>query len=199
MRAITGSDGLPRCGWCGDDPLYVEYHDEEWGRPTTDDRSLFEKVCLEGFQSGLSWITILRKRPAFRQAFVGFDMSTVSRFDEDDVARLLSDPGIIRHQGKIRATINNAARALELVAEQGSLADYFWHYAEPATSIPTADMVVTETSSAIATDLRRRGWKFVGPTTMYAFMQAMGLVNDHVGQCHVREECEDSRLSVLIG
>ncbi len=193
MELITGSDGVPRCSWCGDDPLYVAYHDEEWGRPTTDDRILFEKICLEGFQSGLSWITILRKRPAFREAFADFDMMTVARFGEDDVARLLGDAGIIRHEGKIRAAINNASRAIELVDEHGPLADYFWAHADLAPSLPTKTVATTETSTAIARDLKRRGWKFVGPTTIYAFMQAMGLVNDHAEGCHAREECEMRR------
>lgn len=199
METITGSDGLTRCPWSGDDPLYVRYHDEEWGRATTDDRTLFEKICLEGFQAGLSWITILRKRPAFRKAFDGFDIAGVSQFGDDEVERLRSDPAIIRHEGKIRATINNAVRAEELIEESGSLAGYLWEYADPAATPPDPNVTMTDTSRALSSDLKRRGWKFVGPTTMYAFMQAMGLVNDHLDACHVRGECEELRQSVLGG
>ncbi len=182
-----------RCWWCGDDPLYVRYHDEEWGRPVRDDRALFEKVCLEGFQSGLSWITILRKREHFRRAFAGFDIDAVAAFGPADVERLVADAGIVRHRGKITSAINNAARARELRAEFGSLAEYFWRWAPEPASRPRAitkdvlmGMATTAESVALSKDLRRRGWTFVGPTTMYAFMQAMGLVNDHVDTCAFR-------------
>ncbi|MCD8493988.1 MAG: DNA-3-methyladenine glycosylase I [Alphaproteobacteria bacterium] len=183
-----GSDNIPRCFWCGDDPLYVRYHDEEWGYPVHDNFRLFEKICLEGFQAGLSWITILRKRENFRRAFDGFDFHKVSRYTEKDVERLLLDEGIIRHRGKIEATINNAARALELTEEHGSLDAYFWGW-QPAPQNPPADKTAipaeTDISRALSKDLKKRGWKFVGPTTCYAFMQAMGLVNDHLQGCHV--------------
>jgi DNA-3-methyladenine glycosylase I len=183
---------MTRCWWCGDDPLYVRYHDEEWGRPVTDDRRLFEKVCLEGFQAGLSWITVLRKREHFRRAFSDFEIDRVARFSPRDVERLLRDERIIRHRGKIESTINNANRARELRDEFGSLADYFWNWQPDTKSRPrriTRDvlkgMATTPESVALSRDLRRRGWTFVGPTTIYAFMQAMGLVNDHVEECEV--------------
>ncbi len=179
-----------RCFWASSDPLYLSYHDEEWGRPVTDDHRLFEKICLEGFQSGLSWLTILKKRENFRAAFDGFDFSKVARYSEDDVERLLGDAGIVRHQGKIRSTINNAQRALELEEEQCSLAAYFWQFVPPLEERPernTTDalmaMAHTPTSTRLSKDLKKRGWSFVGPTTCYAFMQAMGLVNDHVEDC----------------
>ena len=182
-----------RCWWCGDDPLYIRYHDEEWGRPVTDDTRLFEKICLEGFQAGLSWITILRKRENFRRAFRGFEIHHVARFTARDIERLLRDDGIIRHRGKIESTINNAKRARELRDEFGSLSDYFWKWRPAAASRPrriTRDvlrtMAVTQESTAMSRDLRTRGWTFVGPTTSYAFMQAMGLVNDHVEDCDFR-------------
>lgn len=194
---LTGTDGRQRCWWPGDDPLYVKYHDQEWGRPVTDDRRLFEKICLEGFQSGLSWLTILRKRENFRQAFCGFDPEAVARFGARDVARLLADAGIVRHRGKIESTINNARRALELKEECGSLAAYFWRFEPAAADRPkrlTRDalraMATTPASIALSKDLRRRGWTFVGPTTAYAFMQAMGLVNDHIAGCFVRAEID---------
>ncbi|WP_420452118.1 DNA-3-methyladenine glycosylase I [Ilumatobacter sp.] len=189
-----------RCGWSTDDPLYVEYHDTEWGRPTTDPVRLFEKVCLEGFQSGLSWITILRKRDAFRAAFAGFDPAVVADFDEADVERLLGDAGIVRHRGKIEASISNARRALELVEEEGSLVDWFWSWAvtEPHRDdggIPST----TPRSTALARELKRRGWRFVGPTTAYALMQSEGLTNDHEAGCAVRDECEAQRREFLAG
>ena len=191
---------MKRCWWPGEDELYVRYHDHEWGRPVTDDRRLFEKICLEGFQSGLSWITILRKREHFRKAFKDFDPALVARFGARDVQRLLKDAGIIRHRGKIESTINNAKRALELVGEQGSLAAYFWSWEPAASSRPKKishaalkKMSITEQSTALSKDLKKRGWTFVGPTTCYAFMQAMGLVNDHVVDCHVRAEIERTR------
>lgn len=188
----VGDDGKARCWWGASTPEYRAYHDTEWGFGVTDDQRLFEKLCLEGFQSGLSWLTILRKREGFRAAFAAFDFDAVARFDDADVQRLLADAGIVRHGGKIRSTINNAHRAVELVDEFGSLAAYFWPHASfgpPPVSIePTSP-----DSTAIAKDLKRRGWTFVGPTTVYAFMQAMGLVNDHVDGCWVRARAEKSR------
>ena len=179
-----------RCWWCGTDPLYVDYHDREWGKPVTDDRRLFEKVCLEGFQAGLSWLTILRKRENFRRGFANFEIDRVARFTARDVTRLLKDEGIIRHRGKIESTINNAKRAIELRKECGSLSEYFWRWEPDAASRPQRitretlmGMATTPESVALSKDLRRRGWTFVGPTTIYAFMQAMGLVNDHVEGC----------------
>jgi len=188
------------CAWPGTDDLYLRYHDEEWGRPVVDDTRLFEKICLEGFQSGLSWITILRKRENFRRAFKGFDPAVVAKFGARDVQRLVKDAGIIRHRGKIESTINNARRALELIDEQGSLAAYFWSW-EPApsarpkrlTQAQLMKMSTTAESIALSKDLKNRGWTFVGPTTCYAFMQAMGLVNDHIDGCSVREEVERAR------
>ena len=191
---------MKRCWWPGEDPLYVRYHDEEWGRPVTDDRRLFEKICLEGFQSGLSWLTILRKRENFREAFAGFDPAAVARFSARDIARLLNNPGIVRHRGKIESTINNAKRALELIDERGSLAAYFWSW-EPAqkdrpkkvTQAALMKMSQTPASMALSKDLKARGWSFVGPTTVYAFMQAMGLVNDHLENCAFRAGVESAR------
>jgi DNA-3-methyladenine glycosylase I len=191
---LRGEDGTVRCWWPGADPLYVRYHDEEWGFPVVDDRRLFEKVCLEGFQAGLSWLTILKKRENFRKAFASFDPARVARFDARAVRRLLGDAGIVRHRGKIESTINNARRALELREEKGSLAAYFWPWAPPPAHRPKritrralGTMSTTEASVALSRDLRKRGWTFVGPTTIYAFMQAMGLVNDHLEGCAVRE------------
>jgi DNA-3-methyladenine glycosylase I len=183
-----------RCWWCGTDPLYVRYHDEEWGRPVTDDRRLYEKICLEGFQSGLSWLTVLRKRENFRFAFHDFDFDRVARYTARDVERLLENEGIIRHRGKIESTINNAKRARELRKEEGTLARYFRRWRPDPSSRPrriTRDvlmtMAVTPESTALSKDLRKRGWTFVGPTTIYAFMQAVGLVNDHVDACDFRK------------
>jgi DNA-3-methyladenine glycosylase I len=189
---------MKRCWWPGEDALYIRYHDEEWGRPVTDDRRLFEKICLEGFQSGLSWITILRKRENFRKAFRSFEPAAVARFGARDVQRLVKDAGIIRHRGKIESTINNAKRALELIDEQGSLAAYFWSWEPPPSTRPAqisrdAIMSITAQSTALSKDLKKRGWTFVGPTTCYAFMQAMGLVNDHIHDCYVRAEIERAR------
>ncbi|MGE0232412.1 MAG: DNA-3-methyladenine glycosylase I [Flavobacteriaceae bacterium] len=197
---IIGEDGIARCGWHGGLADYIDYHDHEWGRPQGDDFRLFEKICLEGFQSGLSWLTILRKRENFRKAFTGFDFHEVARFGEKDVVRLLVDAGIVRHRGKIEAAINNAARATELQREFGSLAAYFWaHEPRPEARPGTIDwatvkaMAQTDMSKAISKDLKKRGWRFVGPTTVYAFMQAMGLVNDHLEGCALRAECEAER------
>ena len=192
--------GESGCTWPGSDERYLRYHDEEWGRPVADDRRLFEKICLEGFQSGLSWITILRKRENFRRAFAGFDPAAVARFGARDVQRLLKDAGIVRHRGKIESTINNAKRALELIDEQGSLAAYFWSWEPPPAARPRRltraqliKMSTTPQSIALSKDLKKRGWTFVGPTTCYAFMQAMGLVNDHVDGCRVRGDVEALR------
>ncbi|OCP04825.1 MULTISPECIES: DNA-3-methyladenine glycosylase I [unclassified Ensifer] len=197
---VTGEDGRQRCAWQGNLDDYRRYHDEEWGRPVIDDRRLFEKICLEGFQSGLSWLTILRKREAFRAAFAGFDFDQVATFDEADIERCLADTGIVRHRGKIVSTINNARRAQELRHEFGSLASYFWSYEPSGDERPkrvTYEAIVanptTPTSARISKDLKKRGWTFVGPTTIYAFMQAMGLVNDHIEGCHCRVVVEELR------
>jgi len=188
-----GVDGRLRCAWCRADPDYVRYHDTEWGRPSRDDRVLFEKICLEGFQSGLSWLTILRKRENFRRAFAGFEPARVAQFTAHDVTRLLADAGIVRHRGKIESTINNAKRCREVADEFGSLAEYVWRFEPNARLRPKKltwqvlrTMATTPESIALSKDLRKRGWTFVGPTTMYAFMQAMGLVNDHLHGCAFR-------------
>ncbi len=193
-------DGKPRCFWGVSAPEYVAYHDTEWGFPVRDDVRLFEKLCLEGFQAGLSWLTILRKRDNFRAAFAGFAPAKVARFGARDVARLLGDAGIVRHRGKIESTINNARRALELIEEAGSLSEYVWRFEPPARERPKKmtwaalrAMPKTPTSIALAKDLKRRGWTFVGPTTVYAFMQAMGLVDDHVEGCVIRPAAERAR------
>jgi DNA-3-methyladenine glycosylase I len=198
---IRGDDGAVRCAWAGGDPLYRVYHDREWGEPMADDHRLFEKVCLEGFQSGLSWLTILRKRENFRAAFRRFDPAAVARFGARDVARLLKDAGIVRHRGKIESTINNASRALELTRDEGSLAAYFWRWEPPPAARPRKltwpvlqAMPHTAESLALSRDLKKRGWTFVGPTTVYAFMQAMGLVNDHVEGCPARARIEATRM-----
>lgn len=193
MEVVVGVDGAARCWWGVEPEIYREYHDAEWGRPTTDDHLLFEKICLEGFQAGLSWLTILRKRENFRQAFDRFDPVRVAGYDDSDVARLLSDPGIVRHAGKIRSTINNAGRALDLADEHGSLGEYFWSWAPESRDAPMEIPAVTETSTALSKDLKKRGWTFVGPTTVYAFMQAMGLVNDHLDGCFAREPAQKER------
>jgi DNA-3-methyladenine glycosylase I len=198
MEIVIGDDGRPRCRWGASTPDYAHYHDTEWGFGVTDDVRLFEKLCLEGFQSGLSWLTILRKRENFRAAFAGFDPAAVARFEEVDVERLLADAGIVRHQGKIRSTINNAARALELIDEHGSLAAWFWPHATFDAGPPTEIPATTETSTSLSKQLKRAGWSFVGPTTMYAFMQAMGLVNDHLDGCWVREQAEASRRAAAV-
>lgn len=193
-NALPGPDGLPRCPWAVSAPEFPAYHDTEWGFPVVDDQRLFEKVCLEGFQSGLSWRTILVKRPAFRAAFAGFDLATVAAYDEHDVARLLGDAGIVRHRGKIEATINNAGRALELIAERGSLAAYFWGYEPTLAELGEPQTLTTSASSvALSKDLKKRGWKFVGPTTMFALMEAMGLINNHVAGCVTRDQVVAAR------
>jgi DNA-3-methyladenine glycosylase I len=192
----TETESRSRCGWAGSDPLYIEYHDKEWGRPVTSDTRLFEKVCLEGFQSGLAWITILRKRENFRKAFAGFDIDTVARMGDADIERVLLDAGIVRHRGKIASTINNANRAQDLQREFGSLAAYFWSFEPDPVKAPIVAGQIppyTDVSKAISKDLRKRGWSFVGPTTVYAFMQAMGMVNDHVDGCFCHAEVEAER------
>jgi DNA-3-methyladenine glycosylase I len=191
---VMGSDGRPRCRWCAAAPEFEACHDTEWGFPVDSDVRLFEKLCLEAFQSGLSWRTILAKRAHMREVFDGFDFHRVARFDEPRVAALLQDAGIVRHRGKIEAVINNARRAVALQEEFGSLAAYFWRYEiDPAKAAPPQTTSTTEESIALARELKRRGWKFVGPTTVYAFMQAMGLVNDHVPECVVADEVRRAR------
>ncbi len=183
-RAIKCDDGKKRCFWCVSDEQYISYHDNEWGIPVTDDRILFEKICLEGFQSGLSWKTILVKREHFRKAFKNFDYEKIAKFTQKDIERLLQDAGIVRHRGKIEAVINNAKLVKPLIKEFGSLSNYFWSFAPKKKSRGTAKIQSTsEESILISKDLKKRGWKFVGPTTVYAFMQAMGLVNDHAKDC----------------
>jgi DNA-3-methyladenine glycosylase I len=201
---ITGDDGKDRCFWHANLPEYLRYHDEEWGRPVTNDIRLFEKICLEGFQSGLSWLTILRKRENFRAAFAGFDFEKVALFDDADIERCVTDAGIIRHRGKIVSTINNARRAIEMRGEFGSLARYFWsHEPQPDDRPAMVDYATlsanptTPTSVLISKDLKKRGWSFVGPTTIYAFMQAMGLVNDHIQGCYCRDGVEAMRKNLV--
>ncbi|MEQ8356080.1 MAG: DNA-3-methyladenine glycosylase I [Kiloniellaceae bacterium] len=191
---IPGPDGKARCRWCAAAPEFLAYHDTEWGFPVTDDRRLFEKLCLEGFQSGLSWRTILAKRENFRAAFQGFDFDRIARFTQRDVGRLLKDEGIVRHRGKIEAVINNARRAQEAVKREGSLAAFIWRYEADGTRLAAPQTASTSAASiALSKDLKKRGWKFVGPTTVYAFMQAMGLLNDHVEDCVIRAEVERAR------
>lgn len=197
---FADDDRVARCTWCQATPLYRAYHDSEWGFPVADDRRLFEKICLEGFQSGLSWLTILNKREAFRAGFANFDAARVARFTAKDVERLVNDAGIVRHRGKIESTINNAQRALALRDDFGSLAAYFWRHEPDAKSRPmriTREALRAITTSpesvAISKDLKKRGWSFVGPTTVYAFMQAMGLVNDHYEGCSVRDKALAAR------
>lgn len=191
---ITGPDGKSRCHWCGAAPDFLSYHDTEWGFPVSDDHRLFEKLCLESFQSGLSWRTILAKRENFRAAFHDFDFDRVARFSARDITRLLKDEGIVRHRGKIESVINNARQARELVKEQGSLAAYVWRYEPDMQQLAEPRIVSSSPESiALSKDLKKRGWKFLGPTTVYAFMQAMGLVNDHVEACVIRDRVERAR------
>ncbi|AWC25247.1 DNA-3-methyladenine glycosylase 1 [Aminobacter sp. MSH1] len=197
---MLGADGATRCFWPGTLPDYLHYHDNEWGRPVTDEIRLFEKICLEGFQSGLSWLTILRKRDNFREAFSGFDFDKVAEYGETDIERLLGNAGIVRHRGKIVSTINNARRARELADEAGSLAAWFWKFEPGADERPEVvdyptliANPTTPTSTRISKELKKRGWSFVGPTTVYAFMQAMGLVNDHIEGCMCRPKIEAER------
>ena len=191
---IVASDGQSRCRWCSAAPEFLNYHDTEWGFPVSDDHRLFEKLSLESFQSGLSWRTILAKRDNFRAAFHDFDFDRIAHFTQRDFDRLLNDEGIVRHRGKIEAVINNACRAQELVEREGSLAAFIWRYepdekhlAEPQTASTSAESI------ALSKDLKKQGWKFVGPTTVYAFMQAMGLINDHVEDCVIRAKVEHAR------
>jgi DNA-3-methyladenine glycosylase I len=197
---ISGEDGVTRCWWCRDDSLYQSYHDLEWGRPVTDDNHLFEMLCLEGFQSGLSWLTILRKRENFRRAFKSFDIGAIARFNARSVGRLISDASIVRHRGKIESTINNARRCRELIDEFGSLRSYVWSYEVDPESRPEkldwpalVDLGVSAEATMMSKELKRRGWSFVGPTTVYSFMEAVGLVNDHVSACDFRDEVEAER------
>ncbi|SNZ05700.1 DNA-3-methyladenine glycosylase I [Cohaesibacter gelatinilyticus] len=197
---ILGEDGRMRCWWHGGKEDYIAYHDNEWGNPTGDDRTLFEKICLEGFQSGLSWYTILKKRENFRAAFANFEIDKVAAFTDEDVERCLEDAGIVRHRKKIESTINNAQRAQELIKEEGSLAAYFWRQEPKPEERPAKldyetarTLGKTDISTRISKDLKKRGWSFVGPTTVYAFMQAMGLVNDHLEGCYCREKIEAAR------
>ena len=198
---VCGQDGVTRCFWGSRQSDYATYHDREWGVPVGDDRLLFEKICLEGFQSGLSWLTILRKRESFREAFCGFDFRRIANYSEHDVERLLANPGIIRHRGKIEATINNARRAREMASQCGSLAAFFWQWEPTASARPgrvdySTLLTLTQSaeSTAMSRALKRRGWRFVGPTTAYAFMQAMGMVNDHIEGCHARSRIEKLRM-----
>ncbi len=197
---IRGDDGVVRCWWHGGLPDYIDYHDNEWGRPQANDTILFEKICLEGFQAGLSWLTILRKRENFRAGFAGFDFHKIARFGDADIERLVNDAGIVRHRGKIESTINNAQRAIEMVNEAGSLAAYFWsREPDPASRPARIDKAAmgalgkTTESIVLSKDLKKLGWSFVGPTTVYAFMQAMGLVNDHLEGCICRDQVEQLR------
>lgn len=193
-ETIVAPDGKPRCRWCGAAPEFLDYHDKEWGFPVDDDRRLFEKLCLEGFQSGLSWRTILAKRENFRAAFHHFDFDRVARFTQRDINRLLKDTGIVRHRGKIEAVINNAQRVRELIEREGSLAAFVWRYEPNTKELAKPQSASTSaTSTALSKDLKKQGWKFVGPTTVYAFMQAMGLINDHVEDCVTRAKVERAR------
>ena len=193
-QTINGPDGRPRCRWCAGAPEFLPYHDTEWGFPVDDDQRLFEKLSLEAFQSGLSWRTILAKRENFRAAFEGFDFHRVARFGERDVERLLADQGIVRHRGKIEAVVHNARCAQEMVKAEGSLAAYFWrHEPAPGELAPPQSVSTSATSIALSKDLKQRGWKFVGPTTVYAFLQAMGLINDHAEGCVVRASVDRAR------
>jgi DNA-3-methyladenine glycosylase I len=201
---VVGADGVARCWWGADGDLYRDYHDGEWGHPVADDRRLFEKLNLEGFQAGLSWLTILRKRENFRNAFANFEIDAVASFDAADVDRLLADAGIVRHRGKIESTINNARRCLELRDELGSFAAYVWGFEPDDATRPAVldhaallELAKTPESTAMSRDLRRRGWSFVGPTTLYAFMQSMGLVNDHLVGCEFREGVERERAAFV--
>jgi DNA-3-methyladenine glycosylase I len=195
-QTLPGPDGQPRCRWCAGAPEFLPYHDQEWGFPVDDDQRLFEKLSLEAFQSGLSWRTILAKRENFRAAFQAFDFHRVARFTEREVERLLADPGIVRHRGKIEAVIHNARCAQEMVKTEGSLAAYFWRHEPSPQELGTPQTASTSpTSVALSKDLKKRGWKFVGPTTVFAFLQAMGLINDHAEGCVVRARAEQARRS----
>jgi len=194
IKTIKGPDGKPRCQWCEAAPEFFDYHDKEWGFPVDDDYRLFEKLCLESFQSGLSWRTILNKRENFRKAFHHFDFNKIAKFTQRDITRLLKDESIIRHRGKIEATINNAKKAQELIKQEGSLAAFFWRYEPNNKSLPAPQTASTsEESVAISKELKKRGWKFLGPTTIFAFMQAMGLINDHVKGCIITPKVDQAR------
>lgn len=193
-KTVQGPDGKPRCSWCSAAPEFFDYHDKEWGFPVSDDQRLFEKLCLESFQSGLSWRTILAKRENFRKAFHQFDFNKIARFTPKDVDRLLKDEGIVRHRGKIEAVINNAKCAQQLVKQEGSIAAYVWRFEPDAKTLGIPQTISTSAESlAMSKDLKKKGWKFVGPTTVYAFMQAMGLVNDHAEDCVYRNKVEQLR------
>lgn len=194
MSTLPGPDGKDRCKWCAGAPEFLPYHDREWGFPVADDVRLFEKLCLESFQSGLSWRTILNKREAFRAAFDGFDFNKVATYGDADVERLLNDAGIVRHKGKITSVINNAARAVEMVAAEGSLAAFFWRYEEVFDpSLTPQTRTTSDLAIALSKELKKRGWKFLGPTTVFAFMQAMGLLNDHSAGCVIRADVDAAR------
>lgn len=191
---FIGPDGQPRCKWSGSAPEFLDYHDNEWGFPVADDTRLFEKLCLESFQSGLSWRTILNKRENFRTAFAGFDYTRIARFDDNDRARLMADTGIVRNKSKIDATINNAQRMHELIQAEGSLAAFVWRFEPNPDDLPEPQTVSTSPASvALAKEFKKRGWKFLGPTTVYSFMQAMGLINDHAHGCIIRDRVEEAR------
>lgn len=191
---IIGADGKPRCRWCSTVPELLEYHDTEWGFPVGNDNRLFEKLSLEGFQSGLSWRTVLAKRENFRKAFRGFDYHQITRFTQKDIEDLLTDRGIIRHRGKIEAVVNNAKRATELAGREGSLAAYIWRHEPDRMRLAVPQTVSSSPeSAALSRDLKKLGWKFVGPTTVFAFMQSMGLINDHVEGCAIRAKVEQAR------
>lgn len=201
---IVGNDGLTRCHWHGNDPEYLRYHDEEWGVPVKEDKRLFEKICLEGFQSGLSWLTIFRKRDNFRSAFENFDFHKICKYDDQDIERLMKDAGIVRHRGKIASTINNANRVLEVIEEYTSFAAYIWQFEQPIKTRPKkcdfktlSQMTMSDESIALSKDLKKRGWSFVGPTTCYALMQSMGMVNDHIEGCVCREKIEAARATFI--
>ena len=195
-ETVMGSDGKSRCSWCGAVAEFLPYHDNEWGFPVSDDYRLFEKLSLEAFQSGLSWRTVLNKRENFRAAFNNFDFDRIARFTQRDIDRLLKNEGIIRHRGKIEAVINNAQRAQELIKREGSLAAFIWRYEPDSSQLALPQSASTSAESiALAKDLKKQGWKFVGPTTVYAFMQAMGLINDHVKGCVIRIKVERARKS----
>jgi len=203
VGVVRSADRRRRCAWCGDDPAYVAYHDDEWGRPVTEDRRLYEKLCLEGFQSGLSWLTILRKRDNFRSAFAGFDPAVVATFGPANVDRLLGDAGIVRHRGKIEAAIANAGATLAAQERFGSLAALVWSFEPPRTDRPVPQVMgelasTTPESTALSKELKRLGFRFVGPTTAHAAMQSLGLVNDHLDGCHVRTSCEKDRLATKV-
>lgn len=192
----SATDSVVRCWWCDSSDLYRDYHDDEWGMPVSDDQRLFEKMCLEGFQAGLSWITILKKRESFRRCFKDFEIAKVARFREATVDKLVQDASIIRHRGKIESTINNAKQAQKMIKEFGSLAAFFWSF-EPAKSPKRRNRsqipAVTDESTALSKELKRRGWSFVGPTTCYALMQAMGMMNDHIVTCESWQRVETAR------